>query len=81
MIDNDQDIGFIAAAALRYALGRSSYIVPTVQDFIRRYKDNKIIRQNMPLYVRDINLYLENNTITDEYLYKSWANLLSELNQ
>ena len=80
MIDNDQDIGLITAAALRYSLGRSSYIVPAVQDFIRRHKDNEIIHQNIPLYVRDINLYLENNTITDEYLHKSWANLLSELN-
>ena len=42
-MNNDTNIGLVLAAALRYSLGRRSYIVPTIQDFIRRYKNNNII--------------------------------------
>ena len=45
-MNNDRDIALVVAAALRYALGRSSYIVPTVQDFLRRHLDNEFIKQD-----------------------------------
>lgn len=79
MIDDDPHINLIVAAALRYSLGRSSYIVPTVQDFIRRHLNNKFVNQNITIYIRDIEQYLSENIPVDKYTQDSWATLLGQL--
>jgi hypothetical protein len=83
-MNNDQDISLILAAAVRYSFYRTSYIVPVIQDFLRRHIDNKFIKRDMRLYIADIKNYLndlkdENRTHIEDYDEKSWENLLAEL--
>ena len=83
-MNNDQDISLILAAAVRYSFYRSSYIVPVIQDFLRRHIDNKFIKRDMRLYIADIKNYLkdlkdENRIHVEDYGAKSWENLLAEL--
>ena len=83
-MNNDQDISLILAAAVRYSFYRTSYIVPVIQDFLRRHIDNKFIKRDMRLYIADIKNYLkdlkdENRIHVEEYDVQSWENLLAEL--
>ena len=83
-MNNDQDISLILAAAIRYSFYRTSYIVPVIQDFLRRHIDNKFIKRDMRLYIADIKNYLkdlkdENRIHVEDYGAKSWENLLTEL--
>jgi hypothetical protein len=83
-MNNDQDISLILAAAIRYSFYRSSYIVPVIQDFLRRHIDNKFIKRDMRLYIADIKNYLkdlkdENRIHIEDYGVKSWESLLDEL--
>jgi hypothetical protein len=78
-MNDDRDIALVVAAALRYALGRSSYIVPTVQDFLRRHLDNEFIKRDKQLYIRDIERHLADNPVTDKYTTESWKQLLADL--
>lgn len=83
-MNNDQDISLILAAAIRYSFYRSSYIVPVIQDFLRRHIDNEFIKRDMRLYIADIRNYLndlkdENRIHVEDYGVKSWENLLAEL--
>lgn len=83
-MNNDQDISLILAAALRYSFSRNTYIVPVIQDFIRRHKDNKFIRRDLLIYINDIKTHLneqknENRTRLKEYDMKEWESLLAEL--
>ena len=83
-MNNDQDISLILAAAIRYSFYRTSYIVPVIQDFLRRHIDNKFIKRDMRLYIADIKNYLkdlkdENRIHVEDYGEKSWENLLAEL--
>lgn len=83
-MNNDQDISLILAAAVRYSFYRSSYIVPVIQDFLRRHIDNEFIKRDMRLYIADIRNYLndlkdENRIHVEDYGVKSWENLLAEL--
>jgi hypothetical protein len=83
-MNNDQDISLILAAAIRYSFYRTSYIVPVIQDFLRRHIDNKFIKRDMRLYIADIKNYLndlkdKNRAHIEDYDEKSWENLLAEL--
>lgn len=83
-MNNDQDISLILAAAIRYSFYRSSYIVPVIQDFLRRHIDNEFIKRDMRLYIADIKNYLkdlkdENRIHVEDYGVKSWESLLAEL--
>lgn len=83
-MNNDQDISLILAAAVRYSFYRSSYIVPVIQDFLRRHIDNRFIKRDIRLYIADIKNYLndlksENRIHVEDYDAKSWENLLVEL--
>lgn len=75
----DQDISIVIAASIRYALNRSSYIVPVVQHFLRRHLDNKFIRRDVKLYLRDIKDHLEENKGEDNFTRSSWEKLYNEL--
>ena len=83
-MNNDQDITLILAAAIRYSFYRNTYIVPDIQDFLRRHIDNKFIKRDMRLYIADIKNYLKdlkdkNRIHVEDYDAKSWENLLAEL--
>lgn len=83
-MNNDQDISLILAAAIRYSFYRTSYIVPVIQDFLRRHIDNKFIKRDMRLYIADIKNYLndlkdKNRIHVNDYDEKSWENLLADL--
>ena len=83
-MNNDQDISLILAAAIRYSFYRTSYIVPVIQDFLRRHIDNKFIKRDMRLYIADIKNYLndlkdKNRIPVNDYDEKSWKNLLADL--
>lgn len=83
-MNNDQDISLILAAAIRYSFYRTSYIVPVIQDFLRRHIDNKFIKRDMRLYIADIKNYLndlkdKNRIHVADYDVKSWESLLAEL--
>lgn len=79
MIDTDPNVNFVVAAALRYSLGRSSYIVPIIQDFIRQHLNNKFIKQDIALYIQDIERYFSENTQIDKHTQDSWVVLLDQL--
>lgn len=72
----NQDIAIILAAAIRYSLGRHSYMPNVTQGFLRRNLDNRFIRREIPLYIKDIENYLNENQ-DDE----GWAELLKELKE
>ncbi len=83
-MNNDQDISLILAAAIRYSFYRTSYIVPVIQDFLRRHIDNEFIKRDMRLYIADIKNYLkdlksENRIHVEDYNVESWESLLTEL--
>lgn len=83
-MNNDQDISLILAAAVRYSFYRNTYIVPVIQDFLRRHIDNKFIKRDIRLYIADIKNYLkdlkdDNRIHVEDYDAKSWENLLAEL--
>lgn len=83
-MNNDQDISLILAAAIRYSFYRTSYIVPVIQDFLRRHIDNKFIKRDIRFYINDIKNYLnclkdENRIHIEDYDVKSWESLLAEL--
>lgn len=83
-MNNDQDISLILAAAVRYSFYRSSYIVPVIQDFLRRHIDNEFIKRDIRFYITDIKNYLndlksENRIHVEDYNVKSWESLLAEL--
>ena len=78
-MNDDQDITLVVAAALRYAMGRSSYIVPVVQGFLKRHLDNEFIKRDKELYIRDIERHLADNPATNKYTTESWKQLLADL--
>ena len=83
-MNNDKDISLILAAAVRYSFYRSSYIVPVIQDFLRRHIDNEFIKRDIRFYITDIKNYLndlksENRIHVEDYNVKSWESLLAEL--
>lgn len=50
----DEDLGAIAICAVRYALGRESYMPGLVQDFVKRHPE--IVDENVRnVMIRDIN--------------------------
>lgn len=80
-MNTDQDISIVIAASVRYALGRSSYLVSIVQNFLRRHLDNKFIQRDLKLYQRDIEKYLEISEGENTFIRQSWEKLLNELNE
>lgn len=74
MFHLDDDFGCIVNSALRYAIGRSTYMPSVVCDFVRKYMrifDTKTI----DVMITDINRELENNIDQAEL----WANLRVDL--
>lgn len=78
-IDKDEDISIIMAAALRYSLGRNSYFVPIIQNFLRRHKENEFIKRDTQLYIEAIQSYLIENHNDEPFIQRAWEDLLTAL--
>ena len=75
---NIEDFGNVMILALRYALGRRTYVTLEIPEFIM--KNNKLISERVCIVmIRDINQYLKDRKsgmiIDDECDYKSWIKL------
>lgn len=82
--DDIEDADFIIIAALRYALGRSSYAVSVMQDFLRKNWEDPIIMKKHDIFIRDIKEHIDTweahcKTENEKYQLQTWKNLLEEL--
>ena len=82
--DKIKDADFIVIAALRYTLGRSSYAVPTMQEFIRTYWDDPVLVPKHEVFIRDIKAHIDtwgDHCISEheKYQMQTWKDLLEEL--
>lgn len=77
---NIQDLDLIVLGALHYALGRKTYIVTVVADFI---KDNLFLFTNADIrhFIGEIRRAAEAGNLGDEYDKVTWQNLLLTLRQ
>lgn len=77
---NIQDLDLIVLGALRYALGRKTYIVTVVADFI---KDNLFLFTNADIrhFIGEIRRAAEVGNLGDECDKTTWQNLLLVLRQ
>ena len=71
----DEDFGCIINSALRYAIGRHTYMPGVVRDFIRRYM-NVLDSRTLVVAIRDID---EELRIGDLVEAEEWSLLRSEL--
>ena len=80
-----QDIDLIVMAALRYTLGRSSYMVETMQNFLRAHWDNPNIVRMQHTMLTDMEEFInswEKHTEPGSYdmtIFNSWKMLYREL--
>lgn len=75
----------ILICAVRYALGRRSYIVGTVAEYVNS-KKNELSKNCINIIIRDIKEQLEfchkmNMTCGDEIDERTWNNLLKALEE
>lgn len=80
--DEDNDFGNIMIMALRYALGRRTYVTSEVSDFIKQNKMH-LTEANKSVMIRDIEEYLTSREkgfiIDDECDKDSFVDLLKFL--
>ena len=80
--DEDNDFGNIMIMALRYALGRRTYVTSEVSDFIKQNKMH-LTEVNKSVMIRDIEEYLDSREkgfiIDDECDKDSFVDLLKFL--
>lgn len=77
-IEDIHDLQDMIISALRYSLGRRTYITDTTSEFIKKYP--KLVDERVCIVMlRDINWYLKdraNGLIKDDNCdYNSWINL------
>ena len=82
--DDIEDADFIIIAALRYALGRSSYAVSVMQDFLRKNWDDPVLIPKREIFIRDIKSHIDtwgDHCISghEKYQMQTWKDLLEEL--
>ncbi len=79
------DIDLIVMAALRYTMGRSSYMVETMQSFLRAHWDNPNIVRMQHTMLTDLEEFInrwEEHTDLESYdmtIFNSWKLLYREL--
>lgn len=79
-----KDIELITLASVRYAMGRHTYIVPVVQQFVLQHWDDPAIVPHRYLFIRDIKNFIEQwYNLSDSYMERetmeSWKKLLTKL--
>lgn len=82
--DNIEAADFLIIAALRYALGRSSYAVSVMQNFLRNNWEDPIITEKHEVFIRDIENHINTwkdycKTENEKYQLQTWKDLLEEL--
>lgn len=77
------DIDMITLAALRYAMGRKTYIVMTVQDFILDNIGSPELRSKKNLILDSVKRFLDNDIDEslsgDTYFKESWTTFYKKL--
>lgn len=78
MTINDDNLDIVILCALRYAMTRRSYVVGTMQDFIKKHwsKFDKYTKNNIIL---DIGAHLAENTDDPADISQMWNQLYNEL--
>ena len=77
-MENDTDTGFIAIAALRYAIGRRSYAPGLVADWIKRHWgdfqdcDKTTMFKNLESEIESFEKFPDINTLGDPCDKKTW---------
>lgn len=71
----DEDFGCIVNSAVRYSLGRYTYMPSTVAQFVRKYL-NYLDNRTINVMIRDINQALENEDLP---LREIWLELKNKL--
>ena len=71
----DEDLGCIVNSAVRYSLGRYTYVPSTVTQFIRKYL-NYLDKRTIDVMIKDINQALEDESLP---LKEIWLEIKSEL--
>ena len=66
----------VIMSAVRYALGRSSYAVGCVCDYVKSQK-KRLTQSNKEVIIRDITEYINENS--DLTYKKDWLDLIEEL--
>ena len=79
-----EDADFIIMAALRYSLGRSSYAVPVMQDFLRKNWEDPVLVSKHEVFIKDIKEHIDvwgDHCISEheKYQMQTWKDLLEEL--
>ena len=82
--DNIEDADFLIIASLRYSLGRSSYAVSVMQNFLRNNWKDPIIMEKHDVFIRDIENHINTwedhcKTENEKYQLQTWKDLLEEL--
>ena len=85
-LENIKDIELIMLSALRYAMGRSTYIVPIVQSFILNHWDDKAVIPHRYLFIRDVQDFIDKwYNLSESYLERetmeSWRKFLTKLKE
>ena len=83
-LEGIKDADFIVIAALRYTLGRSSYAVSIMQDFIRTHWNDPVLVPKHEVFIRDIKDHIDTwekhcASEHEKYQMQTWKNLLTEL--
>ena len=82
--NNIEDADFLIIAALRYSLGRSSYAVSVMQNFLRKNWSDPALVPKHEVFIRDIKEHIDTwkdhcKTENEKYQLQTWKDLLEEL--
>lgn len=75
---NNKDLNDLMVCALRYALGRRSYITSTISDLLIGHKD-ELSAQSKKVILRDIQRAFDTNNYGMEMDKEVWIKLQEEL--
>lgn len=81
-----EDIDLVILAALRYAMGRSSYIVSTIQNFVLKHWNNPCLVPRQHIILKDLDRFIQeseelNNIDPEDDIHQSWIRLRNRLEQ
>lgn len=82
----DDDIDLVVIGALRYAMGRSSYMVGVMQDFIQRHWEHPSIIGKQNIILRDLEQFIHDsvtlfNVKSDDDIHLTWVRLFEKLKE
>lgn len=78
-VDKD-DLELVMMCAMRYAYGRRTYVVETIQDFVLKHCDESLIDK----FVKDVENYLKDYKTwysPSQSVLQSWESFIIRLNE